>query len=148
MRPNPFHVLALPVDATTEEVVERSHERAELATSDAERHLVVEAQRELITNPVTRLSHELLEVPSTAYRDQEWRTFEHRNRRAPVDRELLTAAAIPLRRADVDVRALVTSVLDDLLRPPDVDIRPALANPPVRPTRGEPPFEVSDVLFG
>lgn len=148
MRPNPFHVLALPVDATTEEVVERTQERAELAASDEERHLVVEAQRDLITNPVTRLSHELLEVPSTAYRDQEWRTFEHRNRRAPADRAVLTAAAVPLRRADVDVRALVTAVLDDLLRPPAVDVRPALADPPVRPARGEPPFEVSDVLFG
>lgn len=148
MRPNPFHVLALPVDATIEEVVERAHERAELATSDEERHLVVEAQRDLITNPVTRLSHEVLEVPSTAYRDQEWRVFEHRNRRAPVDRAVLTAAATPLRRTDVDVHALVTAVLDTLLRPPVVDVRAALTDPPVRPTPGEPPFEVSDVLFG
>jgi hypothetical protein len=148
VRPNPFHVLSLPVDATTEEVVERSHERAELAESDEERHLVVEAQRELITNPATRLSHELLEAPATDYRDQQWRTFEHRNRRPPVDCDALMAAAVPLRRTDVDVHALITTVLENLLRGPDVDVRPALAAPPVRPPRGEPPLEVRDVLFG
>jgi hypothetical protein len=76
---NPFHVLRLPTDATTEAVVERAAEAAELAESDAERQAVVEAQRDLITHPGGRLRHELLEAPGSDYRDRDWESFEHRH---------------------------------------------------------------------
>ena len=148
MRQNPFHVLGLPTDAGDDDIAERSKELAGLAKTDEERKTVLDARRALITHPDTRRTHELLEAPSTSYRQEEWDTFEHHNRRVPVDRAALEAAAIPLRRTDVDVRALVASVLDELLHPPAVDIRPAIADPPVRPSRGQPPFGVSDVLFG
>jgi hypothetical protein len=148
VRQNPFHVLGLPIDAGDDDIAERSKELAGLAKTDEERKAVLEARRALITHPDTRRTHELTEAPSTSYRHEEWDTFEHHNRRPPIDRAALDAAAVPLRRTDVDVHALVTSVLDELLHPPAVDIRPAVADPPVRPSRGQPPFGVSDVLFG
>ena len=148
MRHNPFHVLGLPTTATVDEIVARSQELAELAKSDDERRAVVDAQRALITHPAERRAHQLLEVPDTTYRGEQWATFEHHNRRAPVNRAALTADAVPLRRTDLDMHALVTEVLDDLMRPPAVDIRPALENPPVLPAAGTFPIEVRDVLFG
>lgn len=149
MKRNPFHVLGLPTGATREDIVERGQELAELASGDEERHRVLEAQRELITHPATRLRHELLEVPGTAYREREWAAFERRHRKGPVDLKALAASSEPLRREDFDLRAVLALRLDDLLRPPpEADLRPALENPPVRPTCGAPPIEVSDVLFG
>jgi hypothetical protein len=148
LKPNPFHVLGLPVDATDEEIVERAHELSELAETDDERLRVLDAQRELITHRSRRLLHQVLEVPRAHYRDRDWDEFAHRNKRDPVDRNALAESAKPLRREDFDVRAVLGLVLDELLRPPPLDIRPALSNPPVLPDRGAPPIEVSDVVLG
>lgn len=148
MKRNPFHALGLPTGATKEEVVRRSEELTQLAQSDEDRQLVIEAQRELITHPSTRLLHEVLEVPDASYREREWAVFERRNKRGPVDLTALAESSTPLSREDFDLRAVLTFLLDDLLRPPEVDIRPAVANPPVLPALGAPPIEVSDVLFG
>jgi len=145
---NPFHVLALPTDATKPDIVERSDELADMAPTDDDRHAVIEAQRQLITNPATRLLHEVLEVPDTSYREQDWKVFENRNKRNPVNPTALAAGANPLRRTDFNIQAVIGFLLDDLLRPPPVDVRRAVENPPVPPEMGAPPIEVRDVLFG
>jgi hypothetical protein len=145
---NPFHVLALPTDATTADIVDRGEELTELARTDEERHAAIEAQRELITHPATRLLHEVLEVPDASYRERDRAAFERRNKRNPVDLTALAAGANPLRRTDFNVHAVIGFLLDDLLRPPPVDVRRAVENPPVPPEVGAPPIEVRDVLFG
>jgi hypothetical protein len=148
VKQNPFHLLGLPTDATKEDIVDRCVELAELARTDEDRHAVLAAQRELITNPADRPRLEVLEVPGARYRDQEWDAFEHRNKRNPVDVKALRADGIPLCRENFDFHAIIGVVLHDLLAPPANDIRPAIERPPVAPTRGELPIEVSDVIFG
>lgn len=148
MKRNPFHLLGLSTGATKEDIVDRCAELAELTHVDEERHAVLAAQRELITNPAHRSRHEVLEVPGTRYRDQERDAFEHRNKRSQVDVKALAGDGIPLRRQDFNFQAIIGAVLDDLLVPPATDIRPAIERAPVAPTLGEPPIEVSDVIFG
>jgi hypothetical protein len=148
VKQNPFHLLGLPIGATKEDIVDRCAELAELARTDEERHAVLAAQRELITNPADRPRHEVLEVPGARYRDQEWDAFEHRNKRNPVDLKELGVDGVPLRRENFDFHAIIGMVLDDLLVPSANDIRPAVERPPVAPTLGDSPIEVSDVIFG
>jgi hypothetical protein len=145
---NPFHLLGLPTGATKEDIVDRCAELVELTHADEDRHAVLAAQQELITNPAHRSRHEVLEVPGARYRDQEWDAFEHGNKRSPVDVKALAGDGIPLRRKDFNFKAIIGVVLDHLLVPPTTDIRPAIERPPVEPMLGEPPIEVSDVLFG
>jgi len=145
---NPFHVLGLPTGATTEEVVERGAEAAELAATDAERHAAVEAQRALITHPAVRRRHELLEVPGTEYRDRDGEAFDHAHRRPPVNFAALAEGRVPLRRDDFDVAAVLGLALDDLLTPPVPDVGTAVAAPPIPPGWDAPPIEVRHVLFG
>jgi hypothetical protein len=145
---NPFHVLRLPTDATTEAVVERAAEAAELAESDAERQAVVEAQRDLITHPAGRLRHELLEAPGSDYRDRDWESFEHRHKRNPIDFAAIAEGVVPLRREDFDLRVVVGLAIDEVLAMPEPDVPAALADPPVQPAWDTPPVEVRHVLFG
>ncbi|QUQ67111.1 hypothetical protein [Kutzneria sp. CA-103260] len=148
MNRNPFHVLQLPTDATAETIVRRAAEAAELAETDAERHAVIEARRELITHPAVRLGHELLEVPDSDYRDQDWEAFEHQHKRDPVDFTALAAGAEPLRPADFTLAAVLGMAADEAVVPPEPDLPAALADPPVRPAWDTPPLEVRHVLFG
>ncbi|WP_410597484.1 hypothetical protein [Amycolatopsis sp. lyj-23] len=148
MNRNPFHVLQLPADATGKEIVDRAAEAAELADTDAERHAIAEARRALITHPEVRLRHELLEVPGSGYLERDWEPFEHENRRNPVDFSAMTEGAVPLRRADFDLRAILGLVLDEVLALPEPDVAAALTDPPVRPVWDAPPIEVRHVLFG
>ncbi|GAA3438622.1 hypothetical protein [Kutzneria kofuensis] len=148
MNRNPFHVLQLPTDATTEAIVARAREAAELAESDAERQAVVEAQRDLITHPAGRLRHELLEAPGSDYRDREWESFEHQHKRNPVDFAAIAEGVVPLRREDFDLLAVVGLAVDEVLATPEPDVPAALADPPVQPAWDTPPVEVRHVLFG
>jgi hypothetical protein len=147
-KPNPFHVLGLPVDATETEIVHRGQELVELAETAEETQLARWAIQELSTHPATRRVHELLEVPDPQYRQEEWERFERRNRRNPVDLDALAEGSPPLRTKDFDLRAILGLLLDDVLSPPPVDLRPAVENPPVPPAAGAPPIEVNDVVFG
>lgn len=148
MNHNPFHVLQLPTDATSETIVQRAAEAAELAESDAERQAVVEAQRELITHPAGRLRHELLEAPGSDYRDREWEAFEHEHKRNPVDFAAIAEGVVPLRREDFSLSAVLGLALDEVLAVPEPDLRAALAEAPVPPVWDTPPVEVRHVLFG
>jgi hypothetical protein len=148
---NPFHVLRLPTDAPTRDIVERAAEAAELAGTDAERQAVVEAQRDLITHPAGRLRHELLEAPGTDYHDREWEAFEHRHKRDPIDFAAIAGDAAPLRRTDFDLPAVLGFAVDEVLtglRPEPPDLAAALTDPPVPPRWDAPPVEVRHVLFG
>jgi hypothetical protein len=147
-RPNPFHVLGLPTGATDEEVVHRGQELCELAESEEDSRLARWAIQELTTHPFTRRLHALLEVPGAEYGEQEWARFERRNRRNPVDLAALADGAPPLRPGDFDLRAVLGLVLDDVLSPPEIDLRPAVEHAPFPPGPGAPPIEVSDVIFG
>ncbi|MFF3573718.1 hypothetical protein ACFYXQ_38770 [Nocardia jiangxiensis] len=148
MNRNPFHVLRLPTDATTEMIVQRAAEAAELAESDAGRQAVVEAQRDVITHPATRLRHELLEAPGSDYREPGWEAFEHRHKRNPVDFAAIAEGVMPLRRADFDLPAVLGLAVDEVLATPEPDVPAALADPPLEPVWDAPPVEVRHVLFG
>jgi hypothetical protein len=146
-KPNPFHVLRLPIEATKAEIVRRGEELSQFA-SDAEIVTIREAVAALITHPDVRRRHELLEVPGARYRTDEWASFERKHRKNPVDLDALAAGSRPLAPADFDPVAIIGLLLDGLLQPSDPDLRPALQHAPVPPGPAGPPLEVRDVLFG
>jgi len=88
---NPFHVLGLPVTASAEDIA-RQYNRLCKARPD-EQSSFRRAWEELRSNPTARTAHELLEMPDTDYRGREddWRSFERKNRRMPVDLVALAA---------------------------------------------------------
>ena len=147
-RPNPFQVLGLPTDASLDDVVRQGQELCQLAESDEDAQLARWAVQELTTLESTRALHALLEVPGAEYREDEWARFERRNRRNPVDLDALADGSPPLRAKDFNLAPVFGLLLDELLSPPEVDIRPAVEHPPVAPSPGPPPIEVSDVIFG
>lgn len=144
---NPFHVLGLPITATETEVVRRGQELCALADGDEEVR-IRSAMGELTTHPLTRRRHELLEVPGADYRQEQWERFTRLNRKAPVTAETLADGSTPLRAQDFDLAAVLTLLLDDLLAPSAVDVRPAFEHSPVAPAPGAPPVEANDVIFG
>lgn len=146
--PNPFHVLGLPTTATETEVVQRGQELCALADSDEEVLRVRSAMEQLTTEPLTRRRHELLEVPGADYRQEKRERFAQLYRKAPVTAETLTDGSPPLRAKDFDLAAVLTLLLDDLLAPSAVDVRPAIEHSPVAPAPGAPPLETTDVIFG
>jgi hypothetical protein len=145
-KPNPFHVLGLPIDASEADIVARGEELCQVA-DEAELPAIREAVTDLITHPAARRLHELLEVPGAQYRDDEWAIFAKSHKKPPVDLDTLANAARPLTAANFDLSAIVALVLDGMLSPPTVDLR-ALLHAPVPPGPGGPPVEVSNVLFG
>ncbi|MEV7426078.1 MULTISPECIES: J domain-containing protein [unclassified Streptomyces] len=147
MKPNPFHVLGLPVSASDEEVAERFRELALTGTQDAGA-LAEWAKDELMGLPETRELHVLLEVPGTDYRGERWEDFARQYGRPPVAFDARSGPAEPPRAADFDLTAVARRLLDGMLTPPAVDIRAALDNAPVPLRLERPPLEVRDVLFG
>jgi hypothetical protein len=145
---NPFHLLGLPVSASTETIVERAEELCTIAQSDAERAAFNDARLELIREPLSRARHALLEMPGTDYRDEQWSDFERRYRRPPVNARELRARGRPLTADDFDLGAILDLLLDGLLTLEPLDVTPGLQDPPVRPGPGPVPLEVRDVLFG
>ncbi|MFI6344679.1 hypothetical protein [Streptomyces sp. NPDC050560] len=138
-RPNPFHVLGLPVDADQQTVVEQAEEGMQTAASAQERELYDWAMRELIKHPHTRLGHELTEPRPTDYRDRRRDAFVRRNRGNP--------AKLPGHRLgpeDFDLPEAVRRTVREL-----IEATPAggLATLPVTSGDTEPELEVRDVLF-
>lgn len=143
---NPFHVLGLPTTASDEDVA-RQYNRLCKARPD-EQPSFRRAWEELRSNPVARRAHELLEMPDTDYRGREddWRSFERKNRRTPVDLAAL-AAESPGAPA-VNMPALISATLDALLEIPDADI-PGLAVHGARlPGDAALPVGIADLIFG
>jgi hypothetical protein len=146
VRPNPFHVLGLPVDADRETIVERGQEWSDLAETDADRDLYQWAVGELIHDASSRRMHELLEAPGAAYRDDRRARFGRRHRRNPADLRALRAGGTP-RAGDFDLAGVIGVLLDWSLAPPAVDAAEAVRGVPVSPELGDAPLEVADVLF-
>lgn len=147
-KPNPFQVLGLPTNATNEEIVYRGEELNVLAGTEEQRLLYRWAIEQLLTKPLTRLEHELLEVPGASYEDREWEVFQRAHRRNPVDLAALTREAPPPSLEDFDFAALIRLLLSEQLRAPEANIRAAIENSPFQPDCGPPPLEVRDVIFG
>ncbi|WP_149829143.1 hypothetical protein [Streptomyces tailanensis] len=149
MKPNPFHVLGLHVSASDEDVAERCRELA--LTGPQEAGALAEwAKDALMGFPETRELHVLLEVPDTDYdRGERWDDFARQHGRRPVafDAGSGPPAEAP-RAADFDLAAVARRLLDGMLTPPAVDLRPALDHAPVPLRLERPPLEVRDVLFG
>lgn len=147
-KPNPFLVLGLPTDATTEEVSARGQERVETVDSDDERQLCRWAMEQLLTNPTTRLEYELFEVPGAQYEDPDWDRFVRSYRKNPVDTAALARESPPPQVTDFDLGVLTRVFLDYLLAVPPGDLSPAIDHPPYDPDLSPLPLEVRDVLFG
>ncbi|MDT0447081.1 hypothetical protein [Streptomyces johnsoniae] len=149
MRPNPYHVLGLPVTADDEAVVEQARDLALIADEHEERALAEWAKDELTGRPETRRLHAFLEAPATDYRADRWADFARKHRRGPVTPAALRRAAGPLGPEDFDLGAAARTAAGALLAPPEADVRPAVEAPPVPYELPErPPLEVRDVLFG
>lgn len=147
MKPNPFHVLGLPVSASDEEVAERFRELAVTGAQDAGA-LAEWAKDELMGLAETRELHVLLEAPGADYRGERWEDFARQYGRPPVAFDASWGRPEGPRAADFDLAAVARLLLDGMLTPPTVDIRPALDNAPVPLRLERPPLEVRDVLFG
>jgi len=151
-RPNPFHVLGLPVDTSNEEIVQRAEELTQTARNDEERDLYVWARGELITHPRTRQRHESTEPRHTDYqRERRWEDFEREYRRSSVLLRPLSgqgAGDSRLRLEDFDLAAVVL-ILTRWLTEAELDgLAPLFQTVPVSAADGVPRLEVRDVLFG
>lgn len=156
--PNPFQVLGLPVTATDEEIA-RQYNRMCRARPDRQSEFR-RAWDELRSNPAARRAHALLEMPDTDYREREndWRSFERRNRKNPVDFAALAAdspAAGPAGTGTTGTgttgtgtTAFVTAALDSLLRPPDADIAALAVHAGAFREAEAPPIGIADVISG
>ncbi|WP_200308009.1 hypothetical protein [Streptomyces adelaidensis] len=147
MKPNPFHVLGLPVSVGDDEVVERFRELALTGAQDAGA-LAEWAKDELLGLPEKRELHVLLEAPGADYWGDRWADFAQRYGRRPVAFDTRSGRAQAPRAADFDLAAVARRLRDGMLMPPEVDIRPALDDAPVPLYLEQPPLEVRDVLFG
>ncbi|MFL6114250.1 MAG: hypothetical protein ACJ786_23255 [Catenulispora sp.] len=102
-RPNPFHALCLPVDASNEDIVARVDELVQTC-GDGQRELVLWAKSELLTNPRVRARHAATEPRHTDYgREERWADFVRRHRRGPVTARTLAGLVdgSPLRPRDL-----------------------------------------------
>ncbi|MCD6486970.1 MAG: hypothetical protein J7K35_06570 [Syntrophobacterales bacterium] len=147
-KPNPFQVLALPTNATNQDIVERGQELCDLAESDEQRLLYRWAIEQLITKSITRLEYELYEIPDTKYENSEWEHFTRFNKRNPVKIAALAKEIPPPSVDDFNMPEVVMLLLDALLKVPGPDIKTAVDNSPFKPGIGSPPLEVRDVIFG
>jgi hypothetical protein len=145
-RPNPFHVLGLPVDASNEEIVERSEELAQTAGTSEERDLCVWARGELITHPRTRRRHESTEPRHTDYeRERRWEDFARAYRRSPATgRGSADSRLLP---EDFDLAAVVRVLARWLVEAEPDGLGPLFHAMPTA-ADGVPGLEVRDVLFG
>lgn len=142
-RPNPFHVLGLPVDVTEQTIVEQAEEGIQTAGTAQERELYDWAMRELIGHPHTRLRHELTEPAGTDYRDRRWDAFARRHRANPADLK-----AHRLGPDDFDLPEAVRRVVRELLTAAPEGSREALEALSASVGEQEPEMGVHDVLFG
>lgn len=144
-RPNPFHVLGLPVDATEADIVERAEEGIQTAPTAQDRELYDWAMRELIRNPRTRLRYELTEPPGTDYRDRRWAFFARTHRTYPAG-----LGGQNLSPEDFEVPRALRRTVRALAQAPLTDTGDALRTAPqaARVHDQEPELEVRDVLFG
>ena len=147
-KPNPFHILEISTDASTEEIVERGQELCELAESEEQRMLFRWAIEQIITKFSTRLEYEIFEIPNTKYEDAEWERFIRKHKKNPINLdELATVNPSPCLE-DYNSANLVQLILDGMLKVQQPDIKSVIEESPFKPDIGSPPLEVKDVIFG
>lgn len=144
-KPNPFFVLALPVDASRADIVARGQELVDTAETKEAGYLYRWAMEQLITNPQTRLEYEVFEVPDTQYEDGTWESFARAHRKKPVDMTALTTQ--PPQAEDINLAALMRLFLEELLTLSEPDLDTVLNGSPFIPVY-QLPLEVEDVIFG
>lgn len=147
-KPNPFHILGLPTDATNEDIVECGQELCELAESKEQALLYRWAIEQLITKPEIRLEHELYEVPSAKYEDADWSLFVRRHKRNPVNLSELIKMSPPPQLEDFNLVNLIQLILNAMMRVEEPDIKPVIGKIFTETNMGTPPLEVRDVIFG
>jgi hypothetical protein len=147
-KPNPFSLLGLPTNASSNDIVERGQELVELAENEETRLLYRWAMEQLITNTTTRLEYELFEFPATAYDDSEWQRFVRSHTANPVDLAALASATTAPRPEDFNQVLLLRWVADSLMAAPPASLAAVLEGVPFDPGFGSVPLEVSDVIFG
>ncbi|GAB2917938.1 hypothetical protein GCM10022245_60180 [Streptomyces mayteni] len=159
-KPNPFHVLGLPVSAEDGAVVERYEELALVSGGPDDRALAEWAKDELTGRPETRRLHEVFEPPGADYRGDDLRALVRKYGRSPLPQGVLAQSVETPAPEHFDLAAVMRHWLET--RPPsgvlgalptpdaeDLGIRRALIQAPVSlRLTDKPPLEVRDVLFG
>jgi hypothetical protein len=148
IRPNPFRVLKLPARASKEDIAERGRQLVASAATEQQRRLYRWAAEELSTDPLTRLTCELFEIPDADYEREDWEQFCRSHAKNPLHFEDLFRQHGPPSPEDFDVAALLDLILEGMLTPAEADLEAAVDNPPYEPGYGPPPLEVRDVIFG
>jgi hypothetical protein len=145
-RPNPFHLLGLPIDASTEQIVERSEELAQTAVDAEDRDRCVWARAELITHPRTRRWHESTEPRHTDYeREDRWEDFLRTYRRVP--RTARGSGESRLLPEDFDLTPVAGILMQWLTEAEPDRLAPLFLALPIA-ADGTPWLAVRDVLFG
>jgi hypothetical protein len=146
-KPNPFLVLRLATDVTKREIIERAQEFYDTAETIEKQLLYNWAKEQLITNPQTRLTHELVEYPDTCYDDPLLEQFTRKYKNTPTNPEKLLKEAPPINLENLDMEAVFRQFLQSLLEIPEADIAIALKDIPFS-VELKSPLEVRDVIFG
>jgi hypothetical protein len=134
-------VLGLPTTATNADIVARGQELS-VGSEQHEQMQIQQAIEALITHPMTRLEHELFEVPDAQYEEQSLERFLRVFNRNPL--RLPGASAPTLEPAQIE--ALIQLLLDRLLTISQTDPEAALYEPPFT-LHLNPPIGVRDVIF-
>ena len=157
---NPFHVLAVPVDASREEIVARAEELARISGGDEDRKLIAWAKGELTTDPLLRARYERTEPRSTDYaRQQRWEAFVRDFTRDPVSAQSLAddsggregpadGGDSRLRAEDVDLPAAVRILIRKAADAGLDDLDPLFHTLPANDADEVSRLEIRDVLFG
>lgn len=139
---NPFHLLALPIEATDQEVVRRVKELRQTTTDEERRALNEWALAEINRNPATRAFHERTEPPGADYEPEiEWAEFVE-------DHVHPIARSTPFGQEDVRLDLVADVLRDWLIGSSDTDLSGLFEQLPARPEDGAPQLEARDVLFG
>lgn len=144
---NPFFILGLPTDATKGDITQRAEELYQTDTIEEKRQSYQWAKEQLITNPRTRLIHELYEMPNTSYDNLEWENFLRKYRHVPVSPEKLSNNAHPISSEQINMEVLLQLLIDVLVNTPDADAA-TMNKASSSPSKLTSTLEVHDVLFG
>jgi hypothetical protein len=147
-RPDPFNNLHLPTSPTIADLPDENLETSDIADPGEKRMLYRWAIERLLTNPSERFIKEMREIPGTSYEDEEWERFIRAFRKSPIENGSVLKELPDLTPEDINLDAFMSILLKSLLTIdqgdiliPSVESTLPLGNP-------EPPFDVSDVIFG
>lgn len=132
---NPFQILGLSTETSTEHIQQRGQELLEKTSSDEQRQLYQWAVDELTTDATTRLLHAINEMPRTAYKRTQQGLWKEKQ-------------PVTLSHNDMDLSALLDYLLAAELEIPAGDTTAIRANAPYAIPDVPFPLEMEDVIFG